>query len=140
MAGKARTRPYNIGNAGAVSVAECELTFDSADARVVLVENPPADMLILDAGIEVITAFDSGTSDTGSIGTGAAGGANDGDILDSIDLQGAAGMYPATLVRMSRFAPAGETIYAYADTEGTAPAAGEARAFIVFARLADNGE
>lgn len=139
MAGTSKTRPYNAGNAGALSLAECEVLFAAADARVLLAEKVPAGAVIVDAWFEILTAFDSGTSDTLSIGWGAVGGANDGAILDSIDGQGVAGVYPATRGIPSVRMAAEQDIYAYHNTEGTAPAAGAARAFIVYARTADNG-
>jgi len=140
MAGTSKTRPYNAVNAGALSIAECEITFSAADARVLLVEGLPANSLIVDAFFDLTEAFDSGTSDTLSIGTGATGGANDGDILDTVDGQGTPGVFPATrsIPKVSGLS-GGEDVYAYYNTEGTAPSAGAAKAYIVYARLADNG-
>ena len=40
MAGTTKTRPYNAQNAGALSLAECQITFAAANARVLLASLP----------------------------------------------------------------------------------------------------
>jgi len=138
MAGRSRTRPYNAQNAGALSLAEAQIDFAAADARV-LIASLPANAVILDAWFEIVTAFNSGTSDELNIGYGAVGAATSDDILDAVDGQGAAGVYPTTrAIPKVRIATA-QDIYAYHKTVGTDPTAGSARAFIVYARTADNG-
>lgn len=136
MAGKSRTRPYNSQNAGALSLAEAQIDFAAADARV-LIASLPANAVILDAWVELTEAFDSGTSDELNIGYGAVGSATSDDILDAVDGQ-ATGVFPTTRAIPKVRLAAAQDIYVYHLTDGTAPTAGSARAFIVFARTADN--
>jgi len=138
MAGTTKTRPWGAANAGAVSIAECEITFAAADARVFLA-TLPANAVVIDAWFEITEAFDSGTSDELNIGYGAVGAATVDDILDAVDGQGSAGVYPTTRA-VPKVRTSETDVYAYHNTEGTAPTAGAARAFIMFARTADNGE
>lgn len=138
MAGSQRTRPHDAGAAGRPNFAEAAITFAAANARQ-LIASLPAGAVVLRRWFEIITPFDSGTSDELNIGWGAVGAATSDDILDGVDGQGAAGVYPATAnIPMVRLAAA-QDIYAYHLTVGTDPTAGEARAFIEWIRTADNG-
>ena len=141
MAGTSKTRPHFDKSAGAVSIAECQITFAAADARVLLAKDVPAGALIIDAWFDIETAFDSGTSDELNIGWGIVGAATSDDILDAIDGQGSAGVYPTTrgVPRVQDTLAAEQDVYAYHLTGGTVPTAGSARAYIMYARTADNG-
>ena len=139
MAGSLKTRPAHEGNiAGVIEFAEAEITFAAANERQ-LIASLPAGAIVLDRWFEIITPFDSGTSDEGNIGWGAVGAATSDDLLDAVDLQGAAGVYPATRGIPAVRLAAAQDIYAYHLTVGTDPTAGAARACIVFVRTADNG-
>lgn len=138
MAGTSKTRPYNAGNAGALSLAEAEITFAAANARV-LIASLPLGAVIIDAWFEITTPFDSGTSDELNIGWGAVGAGTSDDVLDAVDGQGSAGVYPTTRAIPEVRLAAAQDIYAYHLTVGTDPTAGAARAYIVYARTADNG-
>jgi len=138
MAGKTLTRPYDEKNAGAVSVAEARIDFAAADARVYLA-SLPAGAIILRAWFDIETSFDSGTSDELNMGWGDVGAATSDDIIDAVDgtgsgIQGEVGPLPVGTLA------AAQDIYLYHLTGGTAPTAGSAKGYILFARAADNGE
>lgn len=137
MAGSSKTRPYHPGAAGALNIAEAEILFAAADARV-LIASLPAGAVILDRWFEITTAFNSGTSDELNIGWGAVGAATSDDLLDTVDGQGAAGVYPTTRGIPAVRLAAAQDIYAYHLTVGTDPTAGAARAFVVWTRTAAN--
>jgi hypothetical protein len=139
MAGSLKTRPpHGGGIAGAVEFAEAEITFAAANARQ-LIASLPVDAIVLDRWFEITTPFDSGTSDELNIGWGAVGAATSDDLLDAVDGQGAAGVYPTTRGIPAVRLAAAQDIYAYHLTAGTDPTEGAARACIVFVRTADNG-
>lgn len=138
MAGSTKTRPYHAGAAGALSLAEAEITFAATNERQ-LIASLPAGAVILDRWFEITTPFDSGDSDELNIGWGAVGAGTSDDLLDAVDGQGAAGVYPTTRGIPAVRLAAAQDIYAYHLTAGTDPTAGAARACIVFARTADNG-
>ena len=141
MAGTSKTRPASAGTAGMLNIAEAQITFSAANTRVLLIDNLPAGALIVDAFFDLETAFDSGTTDELNIGWGAVGAGTSDSILDAIDGQGSAGVFPTTrgIPRVQDLLAAEQDIYLYYLTDGTAPAAGSARGYVIWARTADNG-
>lgn len=135
MAGSQRTRPYHAGAAGAPSVAEAEITFSDAAARV-LIATVPASAVILRSWVEVITAFNAGTSNLLTVGTGAIGSGTADDIVDTVT-ESTPGVYGGNgpMVALA----AATDVYVYYTPGATGATTGKARAFIEFARLAANG-
>lgn len=135
MAGSQLTRPYHAGAAGAPSVAEAEILFSDAAARV-LIATVPAGAVILRSWVEVITAFNAGTSNLLTVGTGAIGAATADDIVATVT-EGTPGVYTGN-GPMAAIAAATE-VYAYYTPGATGATTGKARAFIEYVRLAANG-
>lgn len=129
--GKQRTRPYNAGNAGAVSIAEAEITFADSTQDVVDV---PAGAVVLRVWAEVLTAFNAGTTNVLIVGHAA----DDDAYLAAADVNEAAAGASAA---KGPFAAetAARTIQAKYTQTGTAASAGRARVFVEYARLAANG-
>lgn len=138
MAGTARTRPYHAGAAGATSVAEAEITFSAAAERE-LVVSLPAGAVILDSWVEVLTAFNAGTSNLITLGFGAIASGTADDLVATVN-EAVPGVYPQTIPGAPFAALAAATdVYLYYTPGGTAPTTGRARGFIHYARLAANG-
>lgn len=131
-----RTRPYHAGAAGATSIAEAEITFSAAAARQ-LICTVPAGAAILRRWVELITAFNAGTSNLVTVGWGAIGSGTADDLVPTVT-EATPGVYPGGADPMPAEAAA-KDVYVYY-TPGAADATtGKARAFIEFARLAANG-
>lgn len=139
MTSHQRTRPWNEDNAGACSVAEAQIDFSAAAARQ-LIASLPAGAVILDAWVQVITAFNAGTSNLITVGYGAIAAGTADDFVATVT-EGTPGVYGQATPGLPFAALAADTdVYVYY-TPGAADATtGEARAFIHYARLADNGE
>lgn len=139
MTGSLRTRPYNAGNAGATSVAEAEIDFSDAAARQ-LIASLPAGAVILAAWVEVLTAFNAGTSNLITVGFGAVAAATADDYVATVT-EGTPGVYgqPTPGLPFAALA-ADQDVYVYYTPGATGATTGKARAFIEYARLADNGE
>lgn len=139
MSGSLRTRPYHAGAAGAPSIAEAEITFSAAAARQ-LIASLPAGAVILNAWVEVLTAFDAGTSNLVTVGYGAIGAGTADDYVATVT-EGTPGVYGQATPGLPFAAlAAAQDVYVYY-TPGAADAtAGKARAFIAYSRLAANGE
>jgi hypothetical protein len=134
-----RTRPYHAGAAGAPSVAEAEITFSAAAARQ-LIASIPAGAVILAAWVELLTAFNAGTSNLVTVGYGAIGAGTADDFVATVT-EATPGLYGQATPGLPFPAVADDTdVYVYY-TPGAADATtGKARAFIEYVRLADNGE
>jgi len=134
-----RTRPYHAGAAGATSVAEAEIDFSAADARQ-LICSLPAGAVILAAWVEVLEAFNAGTSNLITVGYGAIAAGTADDYVPTVT-EGTPGVYGQATPGLPFAAlTADQDIYVYY-TPGAADATtGIARAFVEYARLADNGE
>ena len=138
MAGSQRTRPYHAGAAGATSVAEAEILFSAAAARV-LIATVPLGGVILASWVEVITAFNAGTSNLITVGYGAIGAATADDYVATVT-EGTPGVYGQATPGLPFAALAAETdVYVYYTPGATDATTGKARAFIEYARLAANG-
>lgn len=138
MAGSQRTRPYHAGAAGATSIAEAEIDFSDAAARV-LIATVPAGGVILNSWVEVITAFNADTSNLVTVGYGAIGAATADDFVPTVD-EGTPGLYGQATPGLPFAALAAATdVYAYYTPGATGATTGKARVFIEFARLAANG-
>ena len=138
MAGSQRTRPYHAGAAGAPSVAEAEITFSDAAARV-LIATVPAGAVILKAWVEVITAFNAGVSNLLTVGSGAVGGGTAADYVAAVT-EGTPGVYTGVGAPAPFAALATATdVYVYYTPGATGATTGKARAFIEYVRLAANG-
>jgi len=137
MAGTQRTRPWNAANAGASSVAEAEITFAAAAARV-LIAKLPIGAVITRAWVEVLTAFNAGTTNLVTVGHGAVGAGTADDIVDTVT-EGTPGVYPGVAGIPMAAETAEKEVYVYYTPTGTAPTTGKARAFIEYVRLAANG-
>ena len=135
MAGSQRTRPYHAGAAGAPSVAEAEITFSDAAARV-LIASVPAGAVILRAWVEVLTAFNAGTSNLLTLGYGATGASTADDFVATVDESQAS---VATATGPFAALTADTDVYVYFTPGATGATTGKARGFIEFARLAANG-
>jgi hypothetical protein len=134
-----RTRPYHAGAAGAPSVAEAEITFSAAAARQ-LIASLPAGAVILAAWVELLEAFNAGTSNLVTVGYGAIAAGTADDFVATVT-EATPGVYGQATPGLPFAALAADTdVYVYY-TPGAADATtGIARAFIEYVRLADNGE
>lgn len=132
-----RTRPYDAGNAGAISIAEAEITKSAAAARQ-LIATLPAGAVILRTWVEVLEAFNAGTSNLVTVGTGAVGAGTADDLVATVT-EATPGVYDGVAAGVPLAALAVETdVYVYY-TPGAADATtGKARAFVQYARLATN--
>jgi hypothetical protein len=140
MAGTQRTRPYHAGAAGATSIAEAEITFSllTAGARQ-LIASLPAGAVILAAWVEVLTAFNAGTSNLVTVGYGAIGAATADDFVPTVT-EGTPGVYGQATPGLPFAALTADTdVYVYYTPGATDATTGKARAFIEYARLAANG-
>jgi hypothetical protein len=138
MAGSQKTRPRFADAAGAVSVAEAELLFSAADARQ-LIASLPAGAVILAAWVEVITAFNAGTTNVVTVGFGAIASGTADDYVATVT-EGTPGVYGQATPGLPFAAlAADQDVYAYYSSTGTAPTTGKARAFIAYVRTAANG-
>jgi hypothetical protein len=138
MAGSQRTRPYHAGAAGAPSVAEAEILFSAAAARV-LIASLPLGAVILRAWVQLITAFNAGTSNLITVGSGAIGAAEADDIVAAVT-EGTPGVYDGVGSPVPFAALGAATdVYVYYTPGDTAATTGKARAFIEYVRLAANG-
>jgi hypothetical protein len=138
MTGSQRTRPYHAGAAGAPSVAEAEITFSAAAARQ-LIASLPIGAIILKAWVEVITAFNAGTSNLVTVGSGAIAAGTAADYVAAVT-EGTPGIYtgvgaPAPFAALA----AATDVYVYYTPGDTAATTGKARAFIEYFRSAANG-
>ena len=131
MAGSQRTRPYHAGAAGATSIAEAEILFSAAAARV-LICSLPALSVVLRAWVEVLTAFNAGTSNLITVGWGAIGAATADDYVGTVDESQAS---LATATGPFAAETAEKDVYVYYTPGDTAASTGKARAFIEYARL-----
>jgi hypothetical protein len=137
MAGSQRTRPYHSGAAGATSIAEAEITFSAAAARQ-LIATLPAGAVILNSWVEVLEAFNAGTSNLVTVGYGAIGAATADDFVATVT-EGTPAVYGQATPGLPFAAGVATDVYVYY-TPGAADATtGKARAFIQYARLAANG-
>ena len=137
MAGTQRTRPYHAGAAGATSVAEAEITKSDAAARQ-LVCTVPAGAVILRAWVEVLEAFNAGTSNLVTVGTGAIAAGTADDYVDTVT-EATPGVYPGLSAGPTAALAADTDVYVYYTPGAAGATTGKARAFIEFARLAANG-
>jgi hypothetical protein len=135
MTGTQRTRPYHAGSAGAPSVAEAEITFSDAAARV-LIATVPAGAVILRSWVEVLTAFNAGSSNLLTVGYGAVAAATADDFVATVDESQAS---VATATGPFAAVAAATDVYVYYTPGATGATTGKARAFIEFVRLAANG-
>jgi hypothetical protein len=138
MAGSTRTRPYNAGVVGALCIAEAEILISDAAARV-FIGTLPAGAVITQAWIEVITAFNAGTSNLLTAGYGAVGAATADDFVATVT-EGTPGVYvgvghPAPFAALSAAVDA----YVYYTPGATGGTTGKARAFVEYFRSAANG-
>jgi hypothetical protein len=135
MAGSQRTRPYHAGAAGATSVAEAEITFSDAAASQ-LIASLPAGAVILAAWVEVLTAFNAGTSNLLTVGYGAIGAGTADDFVATVN-EAAPSVNGQATPGLPFAALAVDTdVYVYYTPGATGATTGKARAFIEYARLA----
>jgi hypothetical protein len=138
MTGSQRTRPYHAGAAGACNVAEAEITFSAAAARQ-LIATVPAGAVVLGAWVEVLEAFNAGTTNLVTLGYGAIAAGTADDFVATVT-EGTPGVYGQATPGLPFAALAADTdVYVYYTPTGTAPSTGKARAFVHYARLAANG-
>ncbi len=135
MAGSQLTRPYHAGAAGATSVAEAEITFSAAAARQ-LICSLPALSVVLRAWVEVLTAFNAGSSNLLTVGWGAIAAATADDYVATVDESQAS---LSTVGGPFAAETAAKDIYVYYTPGNTAASTGKAHAYIEYARLAANG-
>lgn len=133
-----RTRPYHAGAAGTSSIAEAEITKTNAAARQ-LIATVPAGAVILNAWVEVLEAFNAGTSNLITVGYGAIGAGTADDFVATVT-EGTPGVYGQATPGLPFAALAADTdVYLYYTPGETGATTGKARGFIEFARLAANG-
>jgi hypothetical protein len=130
-----RTRPYNEGNAGAPSIAEAEIDFSAAAARQ-LICTVPEGAVILRSWVEVLEAFNAGTSNLITVGTGAIAAGTADDIVPNVT-EGTPGVYTGNGPMAALTADA--DVYVYYTPGDDQASTGIARAFIEYVRTADNG-
>jgi hypothetical protein len=133
-----RTRPYHADAAGAISIAEAEITKSDAAARQ-LIATLPAGAVILKAWVEVLEAFNAGTSNLVTVGFGAIAAGSADDYVSAVT-EGTPGVYDGVGSPAPFAALADDTdVYAYYTPGAAGATTGKARAFVMYARLAANG-
>jgi hypothetical protein len=138
MAGTQRTRPYHANSAGAPSVAEAEIIFSDAAARV-LIASLPAGAVILNSWVEVLEAFNAGTSNLVTLGYGAIGAGTADDFVATVT-EGTPGVYGQATPGLPFAALAAATdVYLYYTPGATGATTGKARGFVEYVRTAANG-
>lgn len=135
MTGSQHTRPAFPGIAGAVNIACAEILKSDAAARQAIA-TLPAGAVILQAWVEVLEAFNAGVSNLVTVGWGAIAAGTANDIVPTVD-ETTPGVYAASAPIA---ALAAETdVYVYYTPGATGATTGKARAYVVWARTADNG-
>ena len=136
---KLRTRPYDKDNAGAVSLSEAEITFSAAAARQ-LIDTLPAGAVILAAWVEVLVAFNATVSNLVTVGFGAIGAGTADDYVATVNEAAAGVNGQATPGVPFAALAADQEVYAYYTPGAADASAGQARAFLLWTRTAENGE
>lgn len=138
MTTKALTRPYHSGSAGAPNIAQAEIDFSAAAARQ-LICTLPANSVVTNAWVEVVTAFNAGTSNLLTLGWGAIAAGTADDYVATVT-EGTPGVYgQATPGLPFAVETADKDVYIYY-TPGAADATtGKAYGFVAYSRLANNG-
>lgn len=138
MSGSQRTRPYHANSAGAPSVAEAEILFSDAAARQLIVDLP-AGAVILNSWVEVLEAFNAGTSNLVTVGYGAIGAGTADDYVATVT-EATPGVYGQATPGLP-FAALGaaQSVYVYYTPGAAGATTGKARAFVEYVRLAANG-
>lgn len=134
MPNQLRTRPYDADNAGAVSIAEAEIVKSAAAARQ-LIATIPVGAVILRSWVEVLEAFNAGTSNLVTVGWGAIGAGTADDIVPNVT-EGTPGVYAGNGPMAAE--TAAKDVYVYYTPGAGDATTGKARAFIEYARLATN--
>lgn len=138
MSGSQKTRPRFADTAGVASIAEAEITKSAAAARQ-LIASLPAGAVIVNAWVEVLEAFNAGTSNLVTVGFGAIGAGTADDYVAAVT-EGTPGVYGQTTPGLPFPAlAAAQDVYAYYTPGAGDATTGKARAFIEYVRLAVNG-
>lgn len=133
------TRPYHHGSAGACSVMSAEIVKGAAAKRQ-LIGTIPAGAVILDRFIDVLEAFNAGTSNLLTMGYGAIAASTADDLLGASDVtEGTPGVYPSTRPQALSPLPSAVDVYVYYTPGDDQASTGIARAYVHYARMADNG-
>jgi hypothetical protein len=131
--GRQLTRPYNAGNAGAPSIAQAEILFSDTEQAVV---DLPIGAQILRVFVQVITAFNAGTTNVLTVGITGTGD----KYLAAADITEATpGVYPAAYKAPPVEVAAAETVKAFYAQTGTAATTGRAKVTVEYVRTAANG-
>lgn len=135
MSGSQKTLPYDAANAGAISLAEGEITKSDAAARQ-LICTVPKGAVILRAWVEVKEGFNAGTSNLVTVGYGAVGAGTADDYVATVT-EATPGVYDGVAAGVPLAALAADTdVYIYYTPGATGATAGKASGFVQFARLA----
>src|SRR5689334_10085019 len=103
MTSRTLTRPYDAGNAGALSIAEAQIDKSDAAARQFIC-TVPANSVVVDAWVEVEEAFNAGTSNLVTVGWGAIAAGTADDLVATVT-EGTPGAY-AGVGKTARFTAA----------------------------------
>jgi len=129
--GTQKTRPHFPGTSGVPNIAEAEILFSDANQAIV---DLPAGAVVLRTWVEVLTAFNAGTTnvlEVGVTGTQAKYMAA-ADINEAaVGVSAAKGPFAAEAAAV--------TVKAFFGQTGGAATTGKARCFVEYVRTASNG-
>jgi len=138
MPDKQRTRAYHGRSAGAVNVSEAEIVIGDAAKRV-LIDTLPAGAVITNSWVEVLQAFNAGTSNLLTLGYGAIAAGTADDYVDTVT-ENTPGVYAqGTPGKPFPALAAAQDVYVYYTPGASGGTTGRARAFVEWVRTADNG-
>lgn len=134
MGSKQLSRSFAPGSIGVVNVVAAEIAFSAAAARQ-LIETLPKGAVIIRTWIEVITAFNAGTSNLLTMGYGAIGAAEANDYVDTVT-EGTPAVYQGVVTAPIAALLAATDVYVYYTPGDTAATTGKAIAYIEWVRIA----
>lgn len=134
MGSKQLSRSFAPGSIGVVNVVAAEIDFSAAAARQLL-EQLPIGAVIKRCWIEVITAFNAGTSNLLTMGSGAIGAGTADDYVDTVT-EGTPGVYQGVVTAPIAALAVATDVYVYYTPGDTAATTGKAIAYVEWVRIA----
>lgn len=136
MTTKAAMRPHDPGDVGVLNTAAAEIDFSAAAASQVIA-SLPIGAIITATWVEVITAFNAGSTNLITQGYGAVASATADDYTPNVT-EGTPGVYTGLAAPQTALTAAQDVAIYYTPT-GTAPTTGKAIGYVQWIRTADNG-
>jgi hypothetical protein len=136
MTTKALMQPHDPGAVGVLNTASAEIDISDAAARQ-LIASLPAGAVITGTWVEVVTAFNAGTSNLITQGNGAIGAATADDYTPNVT-EGAPGIYTGITAPQAALAAAVD-VYIYYTPGATGGTTGKAVGYVQWIRTADTG-